>query len=81
MDTATCTDIQIFVRLTRAVREASLPNATKDAIYRTLELLACDIATPAGHGTYARLAQMTHDDPVVREVVGPYLPALAGLLT
>ena len=80
MDRSSCTDIQIFVRLMRAVRDASLPNATKDAIYRAVELLACDIASPAGRSTYAHLGQMTHDDPAVREVVGPYLPALARLL-
>ena len=72
--------VPTFAALTRAVRDASLPEPVKLKALEVLELMGRDIGTPMYGEQYTHMSLLAQIHPELAAIVAPYMPRLAALL-
>lgn len=70
----------LFSRIARVIRDAHIPAETKANAFEAVENLASEVHRPGYGVRYSELMAIASDNPSVRDVLSPYLPALGQLL-
>jgi hypothetical protein len=69
-----------FAALSRAVRDAALPEPVRQQAFDALMAMSGEVLTPAFPARYAAMSRLVELHPELRPAVAPHLARLAHLL-